>query len=123
MFWRTRRPLLGCEVVHDLPGRVRVRCRALRYLAEHAAEIHQQLEELAPVTAARVSTITTNVLVRYDRQQSTGEEIRQLVESAIGSFSLIAYKAERAAGPGWRSPPAYPTHRRRPDPGRPRRAW
>ena len=32
MLWQRTKPLLHCEVIHQLPGRVRIGCRALRYL-------------------------------------------------------------------------------------------
>jgi cation-transporting P-type ATPase C len=87
---------LYCEVLHELPGRVRVGCRALRYLGEHADELRRCLADLAPVTAARVNVPTANVLIHFDRRDSSTEEIRDLVESVLGSYSLTAYKAERA---------------------------
>jgi cation-transporting P-type ATPase C len=96
MFWRKDKPLLQCEVLHELPGRVRVACRALRYLGEYSREIGTRLGDLAPVISAQVNTVTSNVLVHYDSEQATTPEIVDLTESVIGSYSLTAYKAERA---------------------------
>jgi len=96
MFWRRHKPLMHCEVLHSLPGRLRVGCRALRYLEAEAGEVLHRLEEMAPVTSARVSAITANVLVTYERGVYSETEIHELVESAIGAFALAAYKAERA---------------------------
>ena len=96
MFWRKRQPLLHCEVVHSLPGRVRVDCRALRYLGAYAAEIRQRLEELSPVREAKVNVLTQNVLLRYDQVQVSAQDAVELAELVIGSYSLTAYKAERA---------------------------
>ena len=96
MWWRKQEPLLHCEVLHELPGRVRIGCRALGYLDAHADEIAARLEDLVPVTRARVSVVTANVLIHYDATQSTTAEIHDLAEPVIGAYSLVAYKAERA---------------------------
>ncbi len=96
MFWHKRQPLLHCEVVHALPGRVRVQCRALGYLATYAAEIRQRLEDLSPIGKAKVNIVTENVLLHYDQTQVSAQDVLELTELVIGSYSLTAYKAERA---------------------------
>jgi len=96
MFWNREAPLLQCEVLHTLPGRVRIGCRALRYLGEQSTELLDRLREMAPMRSVSVSTITANVLVTYDTEEATEQEALELVESAIGAYSLVAYKAERA---------------------------
>ena len=88
-------PLLGCEVVHSLPGRMRIRCPALRYFDEQKTEIQERLESSEEIKSALVSTITENVLVCFDEQTATRESILETTESVIGSFSMIAYKAQR----------------------------
>lgn len=97
MFRRKRQPLLHCELVHALPGRVRIRCRALCYLGIFVAEIRQRLENLSPVCQAQVNILTQNVLLHYDHTQASAEEVLELTELVIGSYSLTAHKAERAA--------------------------
>ncbi|MDY0168104.1 MAG: hypothetical protein RBS80_16265 [Thermoguttaceae bacterium] len=97
MIWHKRKPLLSCEVVHRLPGRVRIGCRALRYLSSHSQDICHRLEDLVPVHAARVSTRTENVLILYDPGQATLDDIVELVESILGGYALVAYKGERTA--------------------------
>ena len=96
MWWRKRDPLLKCSTLHELPGRVRVGCRALRYLDKHADELQRQLEDLAPVVSARVNVPTANTLIHFDPDQATPTEVLELVESTIAVYSLTAYKAERA---------------------------
>jgi len=51
---------------------------------------------MAPITKVNVSVVSANVLVHYNIEEATEEETVELVESAIGAFSLDAYKAERA---------------------------
>ena len=92
---RKFRPLLLCEICHSLPGRVRIKCRALRYLGKEAAQIKQSLENVRAIHRAQVSSLTENVLVHYDATQNTAEKIRGTVETIIASYSLIAYKMER----------------------------
>ena len=101
MLWRKKKPLLQCEVIHQLPGRVRIGCRALRYLTVEADEIRQRLEDLMAVACVRVSVPTENVLVQYDPGQATADDMLQQTESVLGSYSLIAYKADRAAQSSW----------------------
>ena len=97
MLWHKEKPLLQCEVLHQLPGRVRISCRALQYLKQDAPAISRQFEDLLPVEKARVSVLTRNVLLHYDPSQATTDDILELAESVLGSYSLTAYKAERAA--------------------------
>ncbi len=94
--WRKEKPLLHCEVVHQLPGRVRIACRALHHLHGDADEIGRQFEDLLPVQTARVSSLTQNVLLQYDPTQATADDMLELAESVLGSYSLTAYKTERA---------------------------
>ena len=74
---------------------MRIRCPALRYFAEQKIEIQERLESSEEIKSALVSTITENVLVCFDEQTATRESILETTESVIGSFSMIAYKAER----------------------------
>ncbi|MBD3288220.1 cation-transporting P-type ATPase, partial [candidate division KSB1 bacterium] len=95
MFGKKRMPLMACEIIHNLPGRVRITCRALHYLKDQQEELRERIENSEYVTSARVSIITANVLVHFDEKNTSTELVRELVETVIGSFSLIAYKAER----------------------------
>jgi len=97
MFWRKQRPLMHCDVLHALPGRLRIGCRGLRHLREHAAEIAALFEETPSVDSARVSIVTANVLVQYDPEKATAEDLVEIATSVLGTWSLTAYKAERAA--------------------------
>lgn len=95
MFGKKQKPLLLCEIVHDLPGRVRISCRALSYLGVQTKDISERLENLQEVTSVRVSIYTTNILIYYDPLLATSEQIRESTETIIASYSLVAYKAER----------------------------
>ena len=97
MLWKTKKPLLQCDILHDLPGRMRVGCKALHYLGDHKSEIRERLEDTAHIQTVSVSIVTANVLVYYDPDKATPHDIFDLTESVIGIYSLIAYKAEREA--------------------------
>jgi cation-transporting P-type ATPase C len=75
---------------------VRIACRALRYLGVYAAEMRQRLEDLSPIRAAQVNILTQNVLLHYDQAQASVQDVVELTELVVASYSLTAYKAERA---------------------------
>lgn len=95
MFGRKRVPLLNCEILHHVPGRVRIGSRALRYLEDKAPEIEERLENADYITSAAVTTITQNVLIYYDHERVRESDVLDLTESIVATYSLIAYKAER----------------------------
>jgi cation-transporting P-type ATPase C len=74
---------------------VRVGCRALRYLAAHAAAIEAEIDSIPAIRSVRVSTITANVLVLYDAEDAAPEQVVSWVEGVIGTHSADAYKADR----------------------------
>ena len=94
-FGSKKKPLLACEIRHSLPGRVRIGCRALRYLPEFSEEIAERLANLPEVLEARVSAVTANVLITYGSGQATDEFLRSNCESIIGTYSRTAYMSER----------------------------
>ena len=96
MAWQNgRKGLMALEVLHTLPGRIRIGCEGLRYLGDNAARIQARLSELAPVHAVRVTIVTRNVLVYYDAEMATADEVVEMVQTVLGSYALVAYKAER----------------------------
>ena len=97
MFWRKQTPLMHCEIRHDLPGRVRIDCRGLHYLSEHAADIAAMLQEAPAVKSVHISIVTANVLVHYDHEKTSSQDMLETVASALGTWALTAYKAERVA--------------------------
>ena len=96
MFWHKRQPLLHCEIVHALPRRARIRCPALRYLGMYAAEIRQRLEDLSPICQGRLISARKISFSSTTTPRSRKQDVLELTELVIGSYSLTAYKAERA---------------------------
>lgn len=85
------------EVLHELPGRIRIGCRALGFLGPQEAEITGELRAIDAVLDAQVSSITANALITYDPDEATRDDLVTWFESVMGVHSLTAYKAERAA--------------------------
>jgi len=97
MVFRKPPPLMQCTVRHELPGRIRVACRGLRYLGAEVDEIRDRLAEAPAVRSVAVTAVTGTVLVQYDQAATTGAQILELVEGLLGNYALVAYKGERLA--------------------------
>ncbi len=95
MFGRKSTPLLACQILHALPGRVRIGCRALPFLPDQGGEIEERLEASDAVLSARVTPITGNALIYYDITRIAESDVVELAESVISTYSLVAYKAHR----------------------------
>lgn len=96
MLFRTKQtPLMACEVIHSLPGRVRVGCRALRYLGAEAKAIEGRLQRHHAVKKANITVITANVVVLYDANVLTGEDVREYVDSVLSHYTAQAHRVER----------------------------
>lgn len=91
----TRTNLLACTVSHSLPGRVRLRNGALRYLAPERETIAGRVAETHGVQSVVVTPITGSVLVTFDPTETDAEALRELVEFVIGDYALDALKEER----------------------------
>ncbi len=95
MFGRKNKPLTLCEIIHSLPGRIRVECRALQYLEKQREDIEERVLNVPGILSAKVSVLTGNVLVYYEVEERDADEVRDTVEWAISSFVTEAYKEER----------------------------
>lgn len=95
MFGMKAKPLLQCEVVHSLPGRMRIGCRALVYLEGYSGEIENHLKNSAAIKTAKVNTLTGNILIEYSTENVTEDEVLEMVEYIVSSYSMAAYKGER----------------------------
>ncbi|MGD9136538.1 MAG: heavy metal translocating P-type ATPase [Desulfobacterales bacterium] len=91
-----RKPLLTCDVLHSLPGRIRIGCRALLYLDSHRKELEDRLESDFAISKATVSPLSENVLIFFDNRKTNSKEILEITENIISSYSTVAYKSDRA---------------------------
>ncbi len=90
-----RKPLLTCDVLHSLPGRIRIGSRALQHLAAHRKEIEDRLESDFAISSASVSSLSENVLIFFDNKKTKAKEILEITENIISSYSTVAYKSDR----------------------------
>ncbi len=88
-------PLMRVVVVHSLPGRIRVRSRALRYLSGVKQELIAGLLKSSNFYEVAYTPQTCSLLVKYDQQNLTTDDVVEILESHIGSFSLIAFQKDR----------------------------
>ena len=95
MFGKKQKPLLQCNVLHSLPGRVRIGCRALRYLEQYTEEIADRIASGNIINSVSVNTITDNILIHYSLENSSIDQVVEFVESIIGDYALPAFKSER----------------------------
>lgn len=95
MFGPKQNKSSACRVVSELPGRLRIHCPGLRHLSDEAETIRDHLLALPAVGSAQVSTITDNVLVKYDAAQANSQSILDAVQSAVSAHSLVIFKAQR----------------------------
>ena len=86
----------ACQIIHELPGRVRIRCPGVKYLPKEAGAIGQRLQALPAVRSARVSVLTENVLVHFDQAQAGPHDILAAAQATLNAYSLTVYKAERS---------------------------
>ena len=94
-FQSSRAPLLKCFFAHRIPGRVRIVCRAVKYLSAEQVDLENHFSQLRGVTAQRMSCAASSVVLSYDRDATTAEELLESVESLIQIHSLSALRKER----------------------------
>ena len=87
-------PLLKCSVLHALDGRIRIGCRAIKYLADHTGEISERFSQIAGVTDVTVSTITANILIYYDTERVDQADLIEAFETNLAPYSFYAHRAE-----------------------------
>ena len=95
LFKLSQKPLTACDILHSLPGRIRISSRAVGYLNDFKEEIEARLNSDFAVTSADMSPITENILVHFDTEKTNAREILELTETVIGSYSMKAFKQDR----------------------------
>ncbi len=92
---RRRENILECTVAHALPGRVRLRNHALRYLGEARTQIEQRIRDHHGVERVTLTPASGSILIWFRANETTVEELREAAEYAVGDHSLDALKEER----------------------------
>lgn len=92
---KTQVPLLKCVVAHQIHGRVRFVCRALRYLAPEGEDLREHFLGLPGVSASRLDCRAESAVLNYDNAVTTAEALQEAVEGIIAMHSLSALQKER----------------------------
>ncbi len=87
--------MMVCEVVHSLPGRLRIHCRALGFLDGYKHDICERLSGDFAVYSAQSGNHSETICITYDQKQSNMVEILELVETTLGEYATRAYKKDR----------------------------
>lgn len=75
------------EIIHHLPGRLRVRVPEVKSDAAFATSLEQRLRSVRGVRAAQANPLTGSVLVHYDRARSRS------VFGALNSMAAVSTSA------------------------------
>ena len=88
-------PLLKCRFAHRLPGRVRIVCRAIKYLSAEQTDLENHFSQLRGVTSQRMNCAASSVILTYDPARVTDDDLLESVESLIQIHSLSALQKVR----------------------------
>jgi len=90
-----KEPLLKCNILHHIPGRMRIEIRAVRYLNGYEKDLQARLLELAWVKEVTVSAVTSNVLIYFESEDISPEHVVVHLEEVMCLFSIPAHQRER----------------------------
>ncbi len=85
---------LKCTVVHTMHSRLRLKSPALKYMTEFYKTLSQKILDTSTVTTVDINDITGTILV-YHTNQISDEDLLEMVESLIGTYSYSAIKQYR----------------------------
>ncbi|WP_243190817.1 heavy metal translocating P-type ATPase [Clostridium botulinum] len=90
-------PLFKCNVIHSLPGRVRIGCRALKYLKYYEKNIEKRIAKINVIKSVKVNILTENVLINYKNDIVDQENVLAFIEEVLSYYTVEAHKKEREA--------------------------
>ncbi len=90
-------PLFKCNVIHSLPGRVRIGCRALKYLKDYEKNIEKRIAKINVIKSVKVNILTENVLINYKNDIVDQENVLAFIEEVLSYYTVEAHKKEREA--------------------------
>ena len=95
MIRKKTKQLMHLELAHHIPGRIRVRAGALKYLKQVQEEFLTSINQHEYFKDVEYNGVTGSLLIYFDEEQIGSEEVVEVVENHIGTFSIAAYQAER----------------------------
>lgn len=93
---KNKLPLMKCFEEHYIKGRLRIKIRALKYLDKYNKELLAQLLLNKSIKSLKISNITYNILIHFEEEKLSKEDLLELVENVISNYSLPAYRNERS---------------------------
>ena len=73
------------EIKHELPGRLRLRNPIIHRKAELCQALERELTSVLGIDYFKTSSLTSTVLIQYDRKQLSREQIVEILEAALVS--------------------------------------
>lgn len=83
------------ELVHHVPGRIRIRSRALYFLEKVKENLVEGLSLGGSFKEVVYTPKTGSLLVRYNPNELSSEDVLEILENQINVFSLLAYQGDR----------------------------
>jgi heavy metal translocating P-type ATPase len=80
------------EVKHELPGRLRLKNPVIHRKAELCQAIERELMGVLGIDYFKTNSLTSTVLVQYDRRQLSKDQIIEILESALAHAEQPAQK-------------------------------
>ena len=78
--------LIRCNIIHSLPGRVRVSCKAIRYIEKFKDEIESNIKKLSFIKDININELTGNALILYDSKRANKNNIKEVFEISISKY-------------------------------------
>jgi hypothetical protein len=77
------------EIVHAIPGRIRLRIGGIRKRREEAATAARAVALVAGVSEVRVRPFTGSFIVSYDPARADAEDIARVLRDAAGAVAIL----------------------------------
>ena len=90
-----KKDLFELNIVHSLPGRIRLNCKAIGYLKEFNEEILQDIMDLGFIKKVTINNITSNILIIFDKDRIDEADLKNLISDILNKYYLYAYKQHR----------------------------
>ncbi len=89
-------PITACRTVHALPGRIRLRTRALTYLEKETKDIYWRLSEIEGVESVEVTPSSGSILMHYNSDLILEDALMESVEYVISTYSVTVFREHKA---------------------------